>query len=165
MLVPRTMRLSIWIACWAVLATSTAAAANHQRHLSCDQLLASSWVRELVITNLNQLKQFPGQWALASQQIMLSLIGYFNNPNFDLAYFERLFRMEDIPLYLVATSGDPGPGLAVGYPPPLAAIKEGIPAKYWLWVGVRGQDEADRFKASLGISDDETYAVYRRLVS
>lgn len=121
---------------------------------TCEELMRNQWLNQTVMLNINQIGNFPGNWAMASQQIMHNLITHFKNPNLDFAYFEQYFRAHNVPLFLVANSQPIGAGLRVGYSKEMGELKGG-PAKYHLWVGVNGQAEADALKASLGISDEE----------
>lgn len=109
-----------------ILLFSTGLRANVPRNASCEQLLRDAWLRNVVIQNMNELVHFPGNWAMASQQILLNLMGHFQNPNLDFAFFERFFRQTDVPLFLVANSQTLGAGLCIGYPPVLAKLKGAV---------------------------------------
>lgn len=124
------------------------------RNATCQELLNNQWLTANVALNINQLAYFPGDRKVASQQIMHGLIADLKNPNLDFAYFEQYFRAHDVSLYLVANSEPLGKGHRVGYSEEMGKLK-GSPAKYHLWVGVKGKAEADALKASLGISDEE----------
>ncbi len=124
------------------------------RNDTCEELLKNQWLTKTIALNINQLAYFPGDWKVASQQIMHGLIAELKNPSLDFAYFEQYFRAHNVPLYLVANSEPLGAGRRVGYSEEMGRLK-GSPAKYHLWIGVKSKAEADALKASLGISDEE----------
>lgn len=125
------------------------------REATCDELLHNEWLRVFTIHNLNQLINFPDNWALGSQQIMVNLMVHFQNSNLDFVFFERFFRENNVPLYLVANSLPLPEGLRMGYLPEMAKLKNNSSPQYHLWTGVKGAEEAARMKARLGISDEE----------
>jgi hypothetical protein len=146
----RTWLLSI------LLFSSLAARANLElpAEATCAQLLENKYLTEMVFLNLGELEKYPGHWSAASQRIMMALIEHFSHRELDFAYFEKFFRANDIPLYLVASSEVLQPELGRIYPPALETFKGRTPL-YHLWVGIRGKDEADQFKKELGISNGQ----------
>jgi hypothetical protein len=148
------MRTLVTIFFSLFISSSQLMAVESARHLSCEELLRDLSVQNLIMTNINQVSRFPGNWAMALIQIMAGLIEHFNNPHLDFAFFELFFRMYQVPLYLVANSGTLPSGLRIGYTPALERLKGNTKANYYLWIGVQGKTEADGLKRALGVSDE-----------
>lgn len=138
-----------------LILTVSAPATASDEALSCEALLYNMRVRSVVVQNMQRTMDFPGQWAAASQSIMIQLIAHFRYNHLDFHYFETLLRQENFPLYLVANSLPLEPGLRIEYPSPLTELRPGKPAQYYLWVGVNGKAEADAFKRYLGVTDEQ----------
>jgi hypothetical protein len=119
------------------------------RFPSCEELLANDGLSAFVWINLaSHLNRAPDQPALAYNQLMMSVIDHYKNPNLDFAYFESYFRKYEIPIYLVANSQPLEMGVSIG-PPKLANALDNRLFLYHLWTGLNGKEEADAFKKSL----------------
>jgi len=134
--------------------TSLTASEFPSPNASCEELLGDFALTRETLTRIMEAENGPGDRADLVADTMIELMKSFPNPNYDFAYFEQLFRIENIPFFLVAITESIPPGYFIALPPAVGDLKVKR-LTYHLWIGVNGKKEADDLKTKLGISDEE----------
>lgn len=140
---------------FALLSGLTAYPGKLPARMTCEQILANQGIAMLILQNVARFQQYPGNYALAANQILLELIAHYDHPAVDFVFMEKLFRKHGFPVWLIANSEAHDPACTIGYPPALEKIKNGRPARYWLWLEILNEEKAAAMKARLGITDEE----------